>query len=116
MSAHLIAAPIVLPLAVGALMLPLDERRHALKATLSLAASAALVLLATALALRADAAVSHVYPLGGWPAPFGIVLVADRLGAAMRITAARTGAQRLPEKSPSRAGKAAARAVTRLSP
>ncbi len=91
MSAHLIVAPIVLPLAVGALMLALDERRHALKASLSLAASAALVLLASGLALRAGAPVTHVYPLGSWPAPFGIVLVADRLSALMVLLASLLG-------------------------
>ena len=84
---HLVIAPIVLPLAAGAAMLLLEERRHALKAAISLAA--ALLLLACALTLmqRAQAPVAHVYPLGNWPAPFGIVLVADRLSALMVLLA-----------------------------
>jgi multicomponent K+:H+ antiporter subunit D len=84
---HLVIAPIALPLAAGALMLLFAERRHTLKACISL--SAAVLLFAASLALleRADAPVSHVYRLGNWPAPFGIVLVADRLSALMVLLA-----------------------------
>ena len=84
---HLVIAPIALPLAAGALMLLFAERRHTLKACISL--SAAVLLFAASLALleRADAAVSHVYRLGNWPAPFGIVLVADRVSALMVLLA-----------------------------
>lgn len=89
--AHLVIAPVVLPLAAGALMLFLDERRHALKAALSLATSVILTLLAAALVVRAGDAVQHVYPLGDWPAPFGIVLVADRLSTLMVLLASVLG-------------------------
>ena len=84
---HLVIFPIVLPLAVGAAMLLLDERRHKLKAALS--AASILVVLAAGIALLrlADAAPVHVYRLGDWPAPFGIVLVADRLSALMVVLA-----------------------------
>ncbi|HYX64104.1 MAG TPA: monovalent cation/H+ antiporter subunit D, partial [Burkholderiales bacterium] len=34
---------------------------------------------------------THVYPLGSWPAPFGIVLVADRLSALMVLLASLLG-------------------------
>ena len=85
---HLLVAPIVLPLAVGAALLLVDERRHRAKAIVSLCATLALVALAVLLAARADAPVTHVYRLGSWPAPFGIVLVADRLSAAMVLLAA----------------------------
>ena len=95
MAAHLPAAAVALPLAVAALMLPLDERRHRLKAALSLAASFALLAIAIALVSRATAPVAHVYALGGWPAPFGIVLVADRLSALMVLLAAALGAAAL---------------------
>jgi multicomponent K+:H+ antiporter subunit D len=85
---HLVVIPIVLPLAMGALMLLFDERRHALKAALS--SLSVLLLLATAIALlrAADGEPVRVYPLGDWPAPFGIVLVADRLSALMVLLAA----------------------------
>ena len=80
---HLVILPIVLPLAAGALMLPLSERRHGLKAAISIAAALLLLAAALALAVRADEPVGYTYPLGDWPAPFGIVLVADRLALLM---------------------------------
>jgi len=85
---HLVVAPIVLPLAVGAALLLVDERRHRAKAVISLGATLALMAIAVLLVARADAPASHVYRLGSWPAPFGIVLVADRLSAAMVLLAA----------------------------
>ena len=94
-AAHLPAAAVVLPLAVAALMIPLDERRHRLKTALSLAASLALLLVAVALVWRAEAPVAHAYALGGWSAPFGIVLVADRLSSLMVLLAAALGAAAL---------------------
>jgi multicomponent K+:H+ antiporter subunit D len=80
---HLVVLPIVVPLAAGALLLLIDERRHGLKAAISLAALAALLAVAVAIACLADAPAPPVYAIGNWPAPFGIVLVADRLAAAM---------------------------------
>jgi multicomponent K+:H+ antiporter subunit D len=90
-SQHLVIAQVVLPLAVGTLMLMLDERRHGLKAAISVSASLLLLFIALALSARADVAVTHVYRLGNWPAPFGIVLVADRLSAVMVLLAATLG-------------------------
>jgi multicomponent K+:H+ antiporter subunit D len=90
-AAHLVVLPIVLPLAAGALLLLIDERRNALKAALSLGALAALVAVSAALVRMADAPAAPVYALGDWPAPFGIVLVADRLGAAMVLLASVLG-------------------------
>ncbi|MGA0564594.1 monovalent cation/H+ antiporter subunit D [Ancylobacter sp. VNQ12] len=94
---HLVIVPILLPLAVGAFMLLFSERRRALKMTLSLATVFAL--LAVAVALVAVASTPHddrwssmiVYPLGNWPPPFGIVLVADRLSALMLLVTALLG-------------------------
>jgi multicomponent K+:H+ antiporter subunit D len=80
---HLVVLPILLPLVAGALTLLLDDRRHALKAAVSVTAAILLVGVALALLLRADAPVAHVYALGNWPAPFGIVLVADRLSVLL---------------------------------
>jgi multicomponent K+:H+ antiporter subunit D len=91
LAGHLIVVPVLLPLATGALMLLFDERRHGLKAALSVAACVLLVAAAWALLQRAAAPVTHVYPLGAWPAPFGIVLVADRLSAVMVLLAAVLG-------------------------
>jgi multicomponent K+:H+ antiporter subunit D len=87
-TSHLVIAPVLLPLAAGALMLLLDERRHRLKAAVSLLSVLFLVGSAGALLRTADAAAIQVYPLGSWPAPFGIVLVADRLSALMLLLTA----------------------------
>jgi multicomponent K+:H+ antiporter subunit D len=88
---HLVVLPIVLPLAVGALMLLFDERRVLVKAAISVAATIVLAAAATALLLLADTPVTQVYRLGDWPAPFGIVLVADRLSALMVLLASVIG-------------------------
>jgi multicomponent K+:H+ antiporter subunit D len=88
---HLVIVPIALPLAAGALMLVFDDRRHALKAAISVAAALLLVAAALALLVRAETPVMHVYRLGNWPAPFGIVLAADRLAALMVLLAAVLG-------------------------
>jgi len=86
---HLLIAPIVLPLATGALLLLFDERRHTLKALVSLASTVALLLIAIVLLGVADTPTAEgavrtgVYLLANWPAPFGIVLVLDRLSALM---------------------------------
>lgn len=89
---HLIAAPILLPLAVSGILLAFDERRRTVKRVVSLTTVAVLVVVAVMLLwLVSDgfslnpAAPPHVYLLGNWPAPFGIVLVADRLSALMLL-------------------------------
>ncbi|MDP4022843.1 monovalent cation/H+ antiporter subunit D [Methylobacterium sp. NEAU 140] len=89
-SDHVVVLPIVLPIAVAGAMFLLDERRHRLKAALSLAT--VLVMLGVALLLLGRAGdAPEVYRLGNWAAPYGIVLVADRLSAAMLALAAVLG-------------------------
>ena len=86
---HLIIGPIVLPMAVAAAMLLFDERRRVLKGALSLAAMGCI--LAMALILLHESATgatgggdtARVYRLGAWAAPYGVVLVADRLSTLM---------------------------------
>ena len=84
--AHLPVVPIVLPLAAGAVILMLEGRRE-LKALLSVGALLAMLAAAVALLRLADAPSATVYALGAWPAPFGIVLVVDRLAATMVLLA-----------------------------
>jgi multicomponent K+:H+ antiporter subunit D len=87
---HLVALPVVVPLVTGAVLLLLGEAQRAARVALALAS--ATTQLATAIALlylASDAAPFiwtdgiGVYPIGDWPAPFGIVLVVDRLSAVM---------------------------------
>ncbi|MGE3712275.1 MAG: monovalent cation/H+ antiporter subunit D [Hyphomicrobiaceae bacterium] len=82
-------APVVLPLAAGAIMLALGgEQRRNVNAALNVASTFALVAISIALLRAADAVptgVAGVYRLGDWPAPFAIVLVADRLATLMLL-------------------------------
>ena len=80
---HLVILPIVLPLAAGALTLVLDEGRVVLRAAISIGAVLLLVAAAVALVELADASFATVYRIGSWPAPFGIVLVVDRVTAIL---------------------------------
>jgi multicomponent K+:H+ antiporter subunit D len=84
---HLVVAPIVLPLATGALLLLFNERRYALKSVLSIGSMLVLLAADVALLRLTDLPSLQVYHLGDWPAPFGIVLVADRLSAMMVLLA-----------------------------
>ncbi len=88
---HLPVVPVLAPLFAGATMLFLPESR---RSRAGLAILAALVQLATAVALAylTSDAVLHIWPhgigvysIGKWPAPFGIVLVVDRLSALMLV-------------------------------
>lgn len=83
MTSHLIIVPIVLPLVAAAAMLLIDERRRPLKALISMASVIAMVVVAVMLMRIADQ--PTVYRLGNWPSLFGIVLVSDRLSAAMLL-------------------------------
>ncbi len=88
---HLIIAPILIPLVTGAVLLLFDERQRTLKALIGLASTVAIFAVAVALfrfAGRIDGpetAQQGVYLLGNWAAPFGIVLVVDRLSALMLV-------------------------------
>jgi multicomponent K+:H+ antiporter subunit D len=84
---HLSILPIVLPLAAGALLMLIEDRHHTAKLVIDLVATLLLLAVALALLVRTgdDAANVTTYQLGGWPAPFGIVLVVDRLSALMVV-------------------------------
>ena len=87
---HLAVLPVLLPLFTAALLLAWGDgaREHG-NAALARARAVSLgsvllgVGLSIALVLDADTGVLRVYRLGEWPAPFGIVLVVDRLSALM---------------------------------
>lgn len=80
---HWIIAPVVLP-AVLAAILTLAMRYHpTLQRVFSIAGVMAVLTVAIGLTLHAASGAIEVYELGNWPAPFGIVLVLDRLSALM---------------------------------
>lgn len=85
--AHLPVLPIALPMFAGALMLALGgEQRRTINAWINVTVTFALVAISAALLYSADSApggIASVYRLGNWPAPFAIVLVADRLATLM---------------------------------
>jgi multicomponent K+:H+ antiporter subunit D len=80
---HMVVAPVLLPFFTGVLLILLAERGLAVQRLVSVAGVALLVLLCAWLLTVADAGAAQAYRLGNWPAPFGIVLVLDRLSALM---------------------------------
>ncbi|MDP2266341.1 MAG: hypothetical protein Q8J70_07300, partial [Thiobacillus sp.] len=84
--AHLPILPVVLPLLAGILLLTLRNRALSLQRGVSLLATLALIPLAIALLQTASDGTHLVYALGNWVAPYGIVLVVDRLTAWMLLT------------------------------
>ena len=80
---HWIIAPILLPLFAGLALLLGARLGLRVQRALALVATAALVPLAGLLLMQANDGSHQVYALGDWPAPFGIVLVLDRLSALM---------------------------------
>lgn len=82
---HLIAAPLLLPPLVGAIMI-MSMRHHLELARIFSVASISLLLLINIwLLAQSGAGAIQTYELGAWPAPFGIVLVLDRLAAIMLV-------------------------------
>ncbi|HEX6132703.1 MAG TPA: monovalent cation/H+ antiporter subunit D [Longimicrobiales bacterium] len=89
MSGHLTILPVLLPFATGVLLLLVPGRSLRLQRAIGLAGVLLLLGVAAALLAVSTQGGPRVYHLGGWPAPFGIVLVLDRLSALMlALTAA----------------------------
>jgi multicomponent K+:H+ antiporter subunit D len=85
---HLIAAPILLPMATAALMLLLGDARRPLKAWSACCRARWGWRRRRAAAVGAARRRPHavgVYLPGNWPAPYGIALVVDRLSAMMLL-------------------------------
>ena len=84
----MVIAPVLLPLLAGILLLlfrGLELRWRRGLALVSVVGQIALALVLTRAVADGDIL---VYALGNWPAPFGVVLVADRLAAWMLVTTA----------------------------
>lgn len=88
-TSHLVVVPVLLPLIVGAVLIPINQSRHNLKFVLDLSSNLLLWLVAVALLLMADGEQwpegIGVYLASNWAAPFGIALVVDRLTALMLV-------------------------------
>jgi multicomponent Na+:H+ antiporter subunit D len=80
----LVPLVVLLPLlgAAGALV---AGRRPRLQVTFSITVLSLVVLTSATLVILADQTGGHAVQVGGWPAPFGIVLVVDRLSALMLL-------------------------------
>jgi multicomponent K+:H+ antiporter subunit D len=85
---HLVIAPLLLPLLTGIALILIRGAETPLRRTISAAATVASIGVAVGLLLQAGTGEVQVYHLGDWPAPFGIVLVADHLAAIMVLVTA----------------------------
>ncbi|PJF08354.1 monovalent cation/H+ antiporter subunit D [Pseudorhodobacter sp. MZDSW-24AT] len=86
---HWISAPVLLPAIMGAAMVLLMRNDLLLQRIFALVSALGLLAVSVALLIAASNEGPEVYKLGDWPAPFGIVLVLDRLSALMvTLTAA----------------------------
>ena len=80
---HLIIAPIVLPAVLAGVIVLTARHSLATQRLIGAVGIVALIGLAAVLLLQASTTPPQAYFLGNWPAPFGIVLILDRLSALM---------------------------------
>lgn len=88
MMSHWIIAPVVLPAILAPLIVMVMRNDMLMQRVFALAGVLALNGIAAALLWAATIHPPEVYLLGNWPAPFGIVLVLDRLSAMMLMLTA----------------------------
>jgi multicomponent K+:H+ antiporter subunit D len=82
---HALILPILIPLFAAGAIVALPVRAKRLQRALNVVATIALLPVVVALAVHAASGDITTYALGAWPAPFGIVLQLDRLGALMLV-------------------------------
>ncbi|PZO63469.1 MAG: monovalent cation/H+ antiporter subunit D [Paracoccus denitrificans] len=85
---HWIIAPVFLPAMIGPLIILLLRRDLVGQRIVSVAATAAQLAISVGLLIHAAGGEITVYRLGNWAAPFGIVLMLDRLAALMLVLTA----------------------------
>ena len=85
---HWTIVPVVLPAMLAAIMVLVMRHHLVLQRVFSTAGVLVVLFVALGLAWQASHDVIAVYELGAWPAPFGIVLVADRLSTLMVLLTA----------------------------
>lgn len=96
---HLPIFPIIIPLIAAGLMLLRQDKFRRYKIVISVISFTLQLLVAVLLLNMADGTIETLWPdgvgvylLGDWPAPFGIVVVVDRLSALMLLLTAVLGA------------------------
>ena len=82
---HWIILPVVLPALVAPFIIMVLRYHLDLQRIFSIAATVALAAITAGLMARVAGGDIIVYELGDWPAPFGIVLMLDRLSALMTV-------------------------------
>ena len=85
---HWIIAPVILPAMLAPIIAFVMRHDISLARIANIAGSLALLAIALGLVVMASDGQTQVYRLGNWPAPFGIVLVLDRLSAMMVLLTA----------------------------
>ncbi len=83
-----VVASLLLPAVMGASILLVLRHQLTLSRLASIGSCLSLVIIAGVLVLEASAGSVQSYALGNWRAPFGIVLVLDRLSAMMLMLTA----------------------------
>ncbi|OLP60961.1 monovalent cation/H+ antiporter subunit D [Xaviernesmea oryzae] len=85
---HLPILPILIPLITAAALIPINDRNRDMKGVISVLSSAVVFVVSLSLMYAAadqPEGMPLVYLLGNWSAPYGIVLVVDRLSAVMLV-------------------------------
>ncbi len=85
---HWIIAPVILPALLAPILSYVMRHDITLARIASVVGTALLAVIAVGLIVMAADGETHVYRLGNWDAPFGIVLVLDRLSALMLMITA----------------------------
>ena len=85
---HWIIAPVLLPALVAAIIILVMRYQVITQRVFSVASTVALIGIGIGLLVHSMSGQIYVYELGNWPAPFGIVLVLDRLSAMMVLLTA----------------------------
>jgi len=88
LTAHLAILPIAIPALAAPLALLVMRRQRLLGQGIALVSCLAQLAAALALMAQVSSGAILAYAVGDWAAPFGIVLVADRLAAMMLVLAA----------------------------
>jgi multicomponent K+:H+ antiporter subunit D len=88
MNANLISLPVLLPIALAAILTVIDRQRPGLARGLDLAGVLVLLAVSAGMLLGGLGDSPQVVELGNWAAPFGIVWVYDRLAGLMLLLTA----------------------------